>query len=285
MPTLILVHIGNHFPDYINDCIRQIQHSTTISIHLLISSEHCNKIISGVEPEISAVKIFPLEEIPISDKRCEFEKNNCLDSTFRNGFWKFAMMRFFYIYDHVVAQQLNDIFHIENDNLLFIDVLPKLSVFQTKSMWCVMDAEDRCIPSFLYFKNHDILRLLLDTCIECASSRVNDMYALSKFKQRQPDLVGTLPIIKDYCDPIHPDFYQHADDFGFLFDAAAVGQYIGGVDPRNDSSDTIGFINEICVVKSNRVKLEWIGKYLYINHMPLVNLHIHSKDLKRWIRI
>jgi len=275
MPTLILVHIGSHFPDYINDCIRQIQHSTNISIHLLISSEHHHKIVSGIT-------LFSLEEIPVSDKRQEFERNNCLDTTFRDGFWKFAMMRFFYIYDHVITQRLDDIFHIENDNLIYVDFIPKLSVFQTKSMWCVMDSNDRCIPSFLYFKNHDILRLLLDTCIECASCRIYDMYALGKFKQCQPDLVGTLPIIKDYCDPIHPDLYQHADEFGFLFDAAAVGQYIGGVDPRNDSSDTIGFINEKCVVKYDKVKLEWVGKKLCVNGMSFVNLHIHSKDLKRW---
>jgi len=278
MPTLVLVHIGSHFPEYINDCIRQIQYSTDISIHVLISSEHRDKIVPAVE-------IFPLEDIPISDKRHEFERNSCLDSTFRNGFWKFAMMRFFYIYDHVVAHQLDDIFHIENDNLIYVDFMPKLSVFQSKSMWCVMDAENRCIPSFLYFKNHDILHLLLDTCIECVACKVNDMFALSEFKRRQPDLVGTLPIIKNYCDPIHPDFYQHADDFGFLFDAAAVGQYIGGVDPRNDGGDTIGFINETSVVKCNKVKLEWIGEYMYINDIPLVNLHIHSKDLKRWMRI
>jgi hypothetical protein len=278
MPTLVLVHIGSHFPEYINDCIRQIQHTTNISIHVLIRSEHRDKLVSGIE-------LYPLEDIPISDKRQEFERNNCLDSTFRNGFWKYAMMRFFYIYDHVVAQNLDDIFHIENDNLIYVDFMPKLSVFQSKPMWCVMDAKDRCIPSFLYFKNHTILRLLLDTCIECATHRINDMYALSKFKQSQPDLVGTLPIIKDYCDSIHPDFYQHADDFGFLFDAAAVGQYIGGVDPRNDSSNTIGFINETCVVKCDKVKLEWNDKYLYVNTMPLVNVHIHSKDLKRWSSI
>ena len=278
MPTLVLVHIGSHFPDYINDCIRQIQYTMDLSIHVLISSEHRDKIVSGVE-------IFPLEDIPISDKREEFERNSCLDSTFRNGFWKFAMMRFFYIYDHVIAHKLDDIFHIENDNLIYVDFMPKLSVFQSKSMWCVMDAADRCIPSFLYIKNHDILRLLLDTCISCAARQVNDMYALSEFKRQRPDLVGTLPIIKNYCDPIHPDFYQHADDFGFLFDAAAVGQYIGGIDPRNDSRDSIGFINETCVVKCNKVHLEWMGEHLYINHMPIVNLHIHSKDLKRWTRI
>ena len=278
MPTLVLVHIGSHFPDYMNDCIRHIQYTTDISIHVLISSEHRDKIVP-------AAQIFPLEDIPISDKRQEFERNSSLDSSFRNGFWKFAMMRFFYIYDHVIAQKLDDIFHIENDNLIYVDFMPKLSVFQSKSMWCVMDANDRCIPSFLYFKNHNILRLLLDTCISCAARQVNDMYALSEFKRQRPDHVGTLPIIKDYCDPIHPDFYQHADDFGFLFDAAAVGQYIGGVDPRNDSRDTTGFINETCVVKCNKVKLEWMGEHLYINNMPLVNLHIHSKDLKRWMRI
>jgi len=61
MPTLVLVHIGSHFPEYINDCIRQIQHSTDISIHVLISSEHRDKIVPAVE-------IFPLEDISLMGK-------------------------------------------------------------------------------------------------------------------------------------------------------------------------------------------------------------------------
>jgi len=277
MPTLILVHIGNDFFDYINDCIAQIQATTTIDIHLLISNENIYKVKGKAE-------IFPLENIPMSDKRKEFESSSRLNAYFRNGFWKYAMLRFLYIYDHVISKKLCDIFHIENDILIYRDFLKQLESFQKKQMWCVLDSIEsrRCIPSFLYFKDIVILSRLVDKCVESAKISLDDMRALGDFALKNPDDVGILPIVRDYIDPIDPLFYQYADMFGCVFDGAAVGQYIGGVDPRNDSGDTIGFINETTVIKCNRMKIEWRNKRPFLNDVPLVNLHIHSKDLKRW---
>ena len=270
MPTLILVHIGDHFPEYMNDCIYQLQKISEISVHVLISHAHTAKIKGNV-------KIFPLEHIQVGKQRKDFEARSKL----AGGFWKFATMRFFYIYDHMVSQGLSDIFHIENDNLIFVDFLEALEQFREKSMWCVMDSRIRCIPSFLYFKDTQIVSRLIDTCIQQASNSINDMYALGKFRNDTIGEVGTLPIISNYAEPIDLMFYQAAPDFKFLFDGAAVGQFIGGVD--SGTKDTRGFINETCEFKCNKVTIEWHDKKPFLNGMPLVNLHIHSKDLKRWM--
>jgi hypothetical protein len=275
MPTLVLVHIGNHFPEYINDCIAQVRAVSPIPIHLLINEVNISKVSGHVD-------IFTLETIPTSDKRRAFEKKNRLDGSSRNGFWKSCMMRFFYLYEHVASQNLTDVFHIENDNLVYIDFLPNLAMFQTKPMWCVMDAPERCIPSFLYFNTQEILSELLDTCIEHASRSSNDMHALASFHNNNPDKVGALPIISHYQDTIDPMYAEHATAFGMLFDGAAIGQYIGGVDPRNSAGDTRGFINETTVIKCNKVSIIWRDGNPVLNGLPLVNLHIHSKDLARW---
>jgi hypothetical protein len=115
MPTLVLVHIGKSFPEYINHCIAQVCAVTKIDIHVLVDAEHAHKIKGPVE-------IITLEDIPVSEKRTNFEKVSMLDSNFRDGFWKYAMMRFFYIYDHAISKNLTDIFHIENDNIIFVDL-------------------------------------------------------------------------------------------------------------------------------------------------------------------
>ena len=76
----------------------------------------------------------------------------------------------------------------------------------------------------------------------------------------------------------------------FIFDAAALGQMVGGVDPRNIGGDTRGFVNEECVIKYNDYgTIVWINfKPYYRLHMkgialerdiPIFNLHIHSKNL------
>jgi len=276
--VLVLVHIGDHFPEYINTCIAQLQSVSPIQIHVLISAQHTSKLTHSVT-------IFPLESIPKTAKRLRFEADSQLDASSRGGFWRNAMMRFFYIYDHAVSHNITDIFHIEYDNLIYTDFTQQLPVFQTLPMWCVMDSPDRCIPSFLYFRNSSILSRLLDTCVQCAATGVNDMYAIGKFRNTYPNEVGTLPIINQYVEPIDDMYTKHAHAFTCLFDGAAIGQFIGGVDPRNIPGDTRGFINETTVIKCDKLCIEWNNKRPYLNGAPLVNLHIHSKDLKIWTSV
>jgi hypothetical protein len=278
MPSLILVHIGKTFPEYLNTCIEQIILVSSIQIHLLINE--CN--IKKVNNTTNRIIIYPLENIVKDELHKSFEKKSKLDTMFRDGFWTFTTLRFFYLYNYVKQFALTDVFHIEYDNLIYYDIFKNILPFQKKEMWCAMDAPKRCIPSFLYFKGESILMRLLKTIIECSSKQMNDMESIATFYLQNRDIVGSLPIAYNYVDPIDPLYYKHASEFGFLFDAACVGQYIGGVDPRNDSRNTIGFINETSVIKCDKMKIDFIDKKPVLNGMPLVNLHIHSKELKRW---
>jgi len=274
---LVLVHIGDHFPSYINECIEKVNSVSDTPIHVLLDRKHIPLLRGRVTP-------FPLDGIHMDELHARFESMSILNDYMRGGFWKFATKRFFYLYTHMKQQGLTDVFHIENDILIYMDFTEKLSLFQQKDMWCVLDSEERCIPSFVYIKNETILEKLLHTCIECSSKGLNDMQALAKFAQ-QNSTVGCLPIITNYCSPLSEKFYQHAEAFGCLFDGACVGQYIGGVDPRNNPGDTRGFINETTVFQCDKVTIEWREGKPWLNSLPLMNLHIHSKDLARWMNI
>ena len=80
---------------------------------------------------------------------------------------------------------------------------------------------------------------------------------------------------------------------GYIFDAAAIGQFIGGVDPRNCPDDTRGFINETCVIKYNDEGIilwkncDGIQKPFLqtreAREIPIFNLHIHSKALNLYV--
>ncbi len=271
---LIIIHIGEEFPQYMNDCIAQINQISQIPLHVLIDQKHIS-LLRG------RFRSFPLEGIPIDAFHQEFEDTTRLDPYSRGGFWKYATKRFFYLHTYMKLNGLTDVFHIEYDNLVYLDFTEKLPVFQQKSMWCVLDAEDRCIPSFVYFKDSTITERLLHSCIEGSAQGLNDMQTLANFAKNNSD-VGFLPIITNYCEPIPEKYHEHASRFGFLFDAACVGQYIGGVDPRNTPGDTRGFINEKTVFQCDKATVEWKEGKPYLNSFPLVNLHIHSKDLQRW---
>jgi hypothetical protein len=109
-----------------------------------------------------------------------------------------------------------------------------------------------------------------------------------------PHLVDTLPIFPlDNSSPELTNVTKNYTQFNCIFDAAAIGQYVGGVDPRNAKGDTRGFVNETCLINYSKYNIVWktdptsnmLAPFLQVNSqdIPIVNLHIHCKDLKRFI--
>ncbi|MFQ5677492.1 MAG: hypothetical protein ACE5G1_16505, partial [bacterium] len=129
-----------------------------------------------------------------------------------------------------------------------------------------------------------------------------DMALLGIFKDDYgSDNIDALPIIHENYVSTRPlvsrkghtvqdknKYCQNIDLFQSIFDAAALGQYLGGADPANGPSKP-GFINESCVFNPSLLTFEWIydeqgrrvpyatfeNKRYRIN-----NLHIHSKKLE-----
>lgn len=279
---LILVHSGPEFPTYLNDCVSQVRCISNIPIIVLMEPSHVSAVV-----HVPGLTVVSLDSIPVDYFTAEYMRCTKLDAAFRNGFWRAASLRFFYIHNYVKQHGLRDIFHIEYDNLIYQDFTRLLPVFQTRAMMCVLDAPSRCVPSFVYWRDADAVFDLVLSLLGAGERGENDMTALAGHAARYPDRVGALPIITpDYGAP--PQYSAGLADFGMLFDGAAVGQYIGGVDPRNAGGDTRGFINETTVFRCDRARVEWRTaddglRRPYLNNYPLVNLHIHSKDLRRWM--
>ncbi len=76
--------------------------------------------------------------------------------------------------------------------------------------------------------------------------------------------------------------------FNSIFDGAAIGQYLGGINPAVHSNARPGFINETCIFNPSRIVIEWRRDEKNRN-VPFAvfdgaayrinNLHIHSKKL------
>lgn len=279
---LILVHIGPEFPTYLNDCIQQIRYVSNIEIIILIDNIHV-RLINGV----SNTKIVPLDSIKPSIYTENYLRHSVLDSKSRGGFWLNASLRFFLIHDYIQQNNLKNVFHIEYDNLIYYDFTQLLHVFEKWPMMLILDAPSRCIPSFVYLRNADVMVELLQQLTESGMRNENDMTALALYAARNPTIVGRLPIVTPDYSGIDSSYSTGLHEFGVLFDGAAIGQFIGGVDPANRSGDSCGFVNETTVFKADCVKITWQTRnglrYPYLNGYPLVNLHIHSKHLRRWM--
>src|SRR5210317_1660982 len=92
-----------------------------------------------------------------------------------------------------------------------------------------MDAYNRCIPGLMYIPNAKVLGI----CLKLFKSHLNDMQNFA-ICFHNSNVVDTLPIFIDNTD-ITVKFKSVAHNFNkynCIFDAAAIGQYLGGIDPR-----------------------------------------------------
>jgi hypothetical protein len=286
--NVILIHIGSIYPTHINDCIEQLK-KFNITVHLILS-EILIKEVPFNDLLISSVEDY------VGEKYNSFRMVG-FDNNFRDGFWTSTSSRFFILENYTKKNKINNFYHIEHDNLIYNDLknITKILIKKNKELFIVIDSDYRCIPSILFINNNEILGELSDFIL--LNNNKNDMENLINFYFSNKERVGNLPILPSDNDlelvsktgiktNNTIDYSNMFDELQIIFDGAAIGQFIGGVDPRNDNSNTIGFVNETTIFDVSKMNILWD------NNPPLVelnnkktkicNLHIHSKNLKKF---
>ena len=92
---------------------------------------------------------------------------------------------------------------------------------------------------------------------------------------------------------VHPErLFETVDHFKGVFDAAAIGQYLGGVDPIHIPNNSDGFVTphsafqvDKLFFKWKRVEEKWqpLMSTNQSDWYPIYNLHIHNKHMERWM--
>lgn len=272
---IVLIHTGNYFPEYINDCIEQIN-KYGFEIHLLLSKKlhqnikHTNVILSKAEDYEN-----------VEYRNYSIKKDN----NFRDGFWNRTSSRFFLLSEYSKQNNIKNFFHIENDILLF-DNLKNIAETLKKDvfdMLVVVDSETRCVPSIIWIRNHKILEKLANFIFH--NTKNDDMTNLKLFQSLNPNTVTNFPIFptEKYNSKL-VKYNNKFDEFFCIFDGAAIGQFLGGVDSRNIPGNTVGFVNETTVFPVDKYKYVWYNKEPYMEYeekrIKILNLHMHCKNLK-----
>lgn len=263
----------------------------------------------------SGVRGIALEEIGLSDEHRAFRELSPLDSSFRDGFWTYTTERFFALNSLLRELDLEHVVHLENDVLLYANLdtlVPKLAPLYP-GMAATFDNDHRCIPGFLYIADpgalSDLVSFILSALAHARSlpeqdtAGLNDMLLLAAWRAHFPDDAGILPIVPpDYpaelrsaiggVSAMASSYWRDFENLGMIFDAAALGQYLGGVDPRNDPQPSRGFINESCLFDPRllkpRMELGADGLRRPVIETPagvwpVANLHIHCKDMRDFL--
>lgn len=280
MVNIILVCIAN-FQEYIIPNIQQLQRLGHKDIYVLTNLCFFYRF-HQFENNINLINVDELND------SYEFYSKSELDKNFRGGFWTLTSLRFFYIYECMKKYNISNVIHIENDVLLYYHCNTIIDMFDSSYMYIPFDTFSRNIASIMYIPNASVFKEILDKY----DFNTTDMQNFSII-QKQTGLICNLPIFPT-CNssPEHTFVSNNFDMFnGFIFDAAAIGQYLGGVDPQNKEGDTTGFVNETCIIKYNTYSFIWeisddIKKpFLIIDgiKIPIFNLHIHCKNLYKFM--
>lgn len=302
-PSLVFLHVGDSVPNYFLHTLFQsllIHQTCFINVYILVNKiniptlqKHISNFNLYEKEILTSIFFIPLEllkqQYDVYEKYNQlmnkYETENPQLFQFRNKFWKVSTERFYYIYSFMIKYNLSNVFHLENDIMLYTPIPAIYNNIQDSSdrLWVVQDSKHRAIGSIVFIPSSSTLHQFLQFSNTVLSkSYVNDM-----------TLLGLYPL--KYKFPDTP-----TKNIG-VFDGAAIGQYLGGTDLRNSNqtshkyiNHTIGFVNETSQFKPNTcdymcVYQDYLLHYpkhlkRYFcsdkqnNHYQIHNLHIHSKQ-------
>jgi hypothetical protein len=276
--NIVLLHTGPNFPTYINDTIKILQ-KTNNNIHLITEKKFFQFIDSN--------RVVLVDADTLIEK--DFSQYQLLnhDPSFMGGFFPRTSSRFILINSYITKNDLNNVFHIENDIALFSDLSIEnnylfLSPYDTA---LIIDHNTRCIPSVVWYRNKIASKKLSKHII--LNNTVDDMKNLAKYFHQNRSSVTNLPIVPyDIIDLKYDINYgNHFKKINSIFDGAAIGQYLFGIDPIHSKNCTKGFINETSVINASTLSIFFEDKKPYIDlngkKITINNLHMHCKNLEQ----
>lgn len=300
--SIVFVHIGKTLPRYLEIAIDQARLFNKDADVYLIANKCALKEFN--KENIHVVFCSSLKKT-LSHKK--FEQTSSHNTSFREGFWRYATERFFYIDELMQKYNLSDIVYIESDNMVYVDFSTLIPIFQKHypGIAAVFANNYRCIPSVVYFSSIKAIRGLTKFLSKLAHMGCNDMYAIALYRiQHSSKEIDFLPsVIDEYSedfDLISPlghicknkkKYSNHLSEFDSIFDTQAIGQYLGGQDLRNKGKSFPGQINNATNYNPSAFAYEWIEDeekraipYIIYKDQKyrINNIHVHSKELKKF---
>ena len=273
-------------------CLNNFQEYILINIKNLLRFQNNNITVITDRKFFINFLDFKVVLIAVEDLQNDYNTYiQKLNNTFRNGFWELTSYRFEVLYSYMKKYNKQDVIHIENDVMIFKNMYT-INFHNKDKILLTMDSQNRCIPGIMFIPNY----LLLEKCLQSFQKGLNDMQNWAICYYNLNSIIDTLPIFNELTNtPVHYMISKNFKHYNAIFDAAAIGQYLGGIDPRNiPGKNTIGFINETCIIDYSKFNIHWATDENYlkipvitINNetIPIVNLHIHSKNLKHFYQI
>jgi hypothetical protein len=297
---VVFIYLGKRLPPY-----------AVASLHL--AAEHSGaavRLIGNEDQKSSAlghsVTFTPLEDFYDRTEFADASKFLSSSPRFRGGFWHKALERFYVLEAFWRVSGQADILHAELDQLLFrVDVFQhNLRSFAGKGLFFPFHGENSAIASVFYANSRASLRSLLQFPLSGVNFP-NEMVLLRMWAIANPDLFFRLPSLATVLGKERRLLERGSREIdssalGGIVDAAQLGQWVGGIDPRNVAldqrpatrfQDKFGpdFLSslELSALRFELTPTDGMLHWeFYQRHVSgvLFNLHLHSKAHQALLR-
>lgn len=287
--TLVFVHLGTKPPSFLKANIKRCQ-SLFPDVNILIVSDQ--EVILN---EFNNFKIQKYLYIPEGDV-AEALSNHAYDRKFRQGFWQLSLVRIFALLQATSALNLKYVLHIESDILLFSNFPFETFKEINHANWLRFN-EVRDVGSIIYIPNVEVATNLRKRMIENLEkdSTLTDMKLLSRISEDPTFEHGLLPTSKSTKSEIvkidtNAELLDSStgqfERFDGIFDAAPVGMWLCGQDPKNHQGYQIRYIDlPDSYIQPGQVEFTVKNSNLYTDNglTSIYNLHLHSKEAKLFL--
>ena len=279
---LIFVHLGQHVPRYAIENFKITANRLRGERKVIVLTE---------TPFQGASNLFPVVISSEWYSRSLFEsfiRCTRLDLSFRHGLWGHSIERFFVLAQFVRENRIGGFFHAENDVIVFslTNLENALALHAAQAYFC-RDSQLRATAALAYFKSVDAAEHLISWFLEISVADRNEMEMLALYMDECQNRTTSFPTLNQVDGTYVPSWSSLSIAVGGIADAAALGQWIAGKDPRNSLGLSWSrFRNETIQIDPTKLRLglrkspvELLLSYKGGRALQVFALHLHSKSI------
>lgn len=301
MSDVVFVYLGQSLPRYVDSSLKLATKFSGQRVVLIANSKHAKRV------KATGVEFAPLEDFYDPTVFAEVKDKIVLGHNFRKHFWLYTLERLFVLEQYMAYSDAASLFHAELDQLLFgtNELVQKLNITTKAGLFFPFHSREKAVASVLFVNEKAALEKLFCFAAD-GEPFMNEMELLVRFSKAfpedcvEPPTIGmALPHPRNQDFVFSQEFIAPADLGPGVVDAAELGLWVGGRDPRNlgwmerprtkwvygDDQVSLGSKN----LEELRFHFEPDSGILTIHHnqapeniVRLYNLHIHSK-IHSWI--
>ena len=297
MISIVLIYLGK-VPTYTRSCVQQIKTwAPETKIYFITDNLQNAKDILN-DYDINYVDSSSLKSTMIQDieaKRGKFSVCNWVQN--REHLFYFSMLRFYLLEEWMRQTGIQDVFHLEVDNLIYYDPNEFIKQFRTRGVSYLYEDASRGCASVFYARDVDAMQHMNKTILTYISDKDfnNEMTFIGRYADEHPDRVYILPHIPPAdngttVEKIASNFQNFGGEW--IFDSMSIGMWLTGIDKIHSNGMLKREKSRWIPLDFTKFKFEWKlnrKEKLYPvmitpNHTcRIFNLHVHSKDLKPYL--